>query len=401
MRIATLLFTYNRPIHTSEVLDALSRNTITPEKLYIFHDGKKSNTSEQDWNAVEEVIRRVNWCDCSVITSEKNNGLANSIVSGVNRIFSDYDAIIVLEDDCVPHRLFMKYMTDALYKYIDKKRVYSIGATAEPVEVPDNGYDAYFCGRIRSTGWATWRDRWDSFDKDYEILGRIKKNASLLKWLHVWGQDLEAMLYDNILGKIDSWAVFWALNVISKKGLALTPYHSLINNIGYDLSGIHSGGVKPDLKPMPVDQVDVLLPDEVEAVPNYEKVFAWFFPWFNPIDVNVYYKKVLCKWIDSINKGNHLFDWFIKNNVHNIYIWGMGELGRLVVEELQDKLNIIAIIETIPSTDSCWGIKVISCKDIQEEFDRIVIIPGYDIERIIKLTSEKLANRMICIDQLL
>ena len=56
MKIATILFTYNRPRHAEMVLKNLSKNTILPDKLYIFHDGKKDNTNKEDWNKVENII---------------------------------------------------------------------------------------------------------------------------------------------------------------------------------------------------------------------------------------------------------------------------------------------------------------------------------------------------------
>lgn len=117
MNIATVLFTYSRPEHTKRVLESLSKNTILPDKLYIFHDGIKSTTNVEDWEKVENVIRAVDWCDCDVITSDKNKGLADSVVFGINYAFEKHDAVIVLEDDCVTHRLFIDYMVTSLIKY--------------------------------------------------------------------------------------------------------------------------------------------------------------------------------------------------------------------------------------------------------------------------------------------
>ena len=49
------------------------------------------------------------------------------------------------------------------------------------------------------------------------------------------------MLKDQVLGKNDSWAIRWdAVNFINNK-LCLYPGESLVQNIGFDGSGIHSG----------------------------------------------------------------------------------------------------------------------------------------------------------------
>lgn len=42
MRIATIIFAYNRSYHVGKVIEALEKNTIRPEKLFIFQDGFKN-----------------------------------------------------------------------------------------------------------------------------------------------------------------------------------------------------------------------------------------------------------------------------------------------------------------------------------------------------------------------
>jgi hypothetical protein len=42
-------------------------------------------------------------------------------------------------------------------------------------------------------------------------------------------------------GKNDSWAIRWYASIFLKGGLTLNPSQSLVNNIGHDGSGIHSG----------------------------------------------------------------------------------------------------------------------------------------------------------------
>jgi len=42
-------------------------------------------------------------------------------------------------------------------------------------------------------------------------------------------------------GKNNSWAIRWYASIFLKGGLTLNPAHSLVNNIGHDGSGIHSG----------------------------------------------------------------------------------------------------------------------------------------------------------------
>lgn len=54
VRIGSILFTYHRSEHTRKVIEALSKNDILPEKLYIFQDGIKASTNYDEWLKVNE-----------------------------------------------------------------------------------------------------------------------------------------------------------------------------------------------------------------------------------------------------------------------------------------------------------------------------------------------------------
>lgn len=241
MRIATVVFTYNRSKHTKQVLDGLKQNTILPEKLFIFQDGLKRQEHKKEWIKVNELIHKINWCDTKIIVSAFNKGLSASIISGINEVFKSYDAAIILEDDCVPAANFICFMNQCFEKYKDNKKVYSISGYSWPIELAKKQYDIYGCGRISSWGWGTWKDRWMIYEKDYEIIKKMKQSKELSQNLARWGNDLEDTLVGNVRGICDSWAVFWALNVILKQGICINPYQSLIKNIGMDGTGIHCG----------------------------------------------------------------------------------------------------------------------------------------------------------------
>lgn len=241
MKIATLLFTYHRSYHTGQVISALKRSTVQPQKLFVFQDGLKQGDDGGQWREVNNLINSIDWCDKEVITAEYNKGLANSIVAGINYAFREYDAVIVLEDDCVPTVNFIDFMQQCFEKYKDKKDVYSVSGYSWPITLEKREYDVYGCGRISSWGWGTWKDRWSIYEKDYELVSKMKKEKRTSANLAIWGCDLEDTLVGNVRGVCNSWAVFWALNVISKEGICINPYESFIRNIGMDGTGVHCG----------------------------------------------------------------------------------------------------------------------------------------------------------------
>ena len=67
MKIANLLFVYKRSEHTARVLEALSRNTILPQKLIIFQDGLRDDKDICEWNKVNRLINSIDWCDHEVL----------------------------------------------------------------------------------------------------------------------------------------------------------------------------------------------------------------------------------------------------------------------------------------------------------------------------------------------
>ena len=402
MKIATILFTYNRSEHTRAVLEGLAHSTIMPQKLFIFHDGPKENTNIQEWENVEKVIHSVTWCDVEIHTAKENKGLANSVIDGVNLVMKTYDAVIVLEDDCVPHKMFMEYMQDALWKYADDKRVYSVGGWAWPLELEASETDAYFTGRISSCGWGTWRDRWSQYERDYSLLNRIKKNKEMNERLQIWGYDLESHLVGNITGTCDSWAVFWALKVIEKGGYCLAPYESLITNIGFDGTGVHSGIGGVCLRQRDEENMkEVVLPDNVIATKECKIKFAESRRFVATEEKLRCYNKIFSDWLELRNNQKSILNYFSNRGINKISVWGRGKICEHVLKELNGQVEILSIIESNPKTDRYHNIPVVALQEIPKETQLIVIIPVYDINVIQDKIKNQTGIECIGIDQII
>lgn len=406
MTIATILFTYNRSKHTKQVLEALSKNTILPEKLYIFQDGPKKTTDLEEWQAVSDAINAVSWCDTEIIISDHNRGLANSIKSGISKVLQLYDAVIVLEDDCVSHPQFMEYMIKALEKYKTCKSIYNINASSWPVDVKTNGTDAYFMGRISSWGWGTWKDRWEQFKNDYTMIAQIKRNRDIDKatyeWFNLWGQDVENSLLGNVDGTSDTWAAFWALTVIEKRGYCLSPYESFIQNIGFDNTGVHSKDSQTIKKIRNHKNLsEIILPDKVELVKDYKISFANFCRFTNPAVRNRYYKDVALDLLEINRNKLSIADSLKNKGIQSVAIWGKGRITDYIINELEEKIEIKAITETIPTGYEYRGIPLMKWETLPDEIALIIIIPGFDVDRIKNMIADTIAiEKVIPIDKL-
>lgn len=403
MNIAVLVFAYNRPEHTKKTLDALKQNTILPKKLYIFQDGRKVTTDSEKWNQVNKIIHEVDWCQTELIVSDINKGLADSIVSGINYAFQTNDAVIVLEDDIVTHPQFMEYMIQSLEKYKDEKKVYNINANAFSLNPPPNGVDAYFIKRAFSWGWATWKDRWQNYSRDYRIIARLKQNERLNDEFHFWAADCESYLIGNVTGRCNSWATFWCLNIIEHDGLCLTPYRGFVNNIGFDGSGIHCGtsNEKFRLKTRSFKGIEkISLPDKVEITEGIKAAYDGFFSW-TPRETKLdCYNKILLQFL-RIKNIARIADYLLQNNISKVSVWGRGDICKLLLEAFSGRIDVLAILESKPNLSEYQGIPVKAVCEIPNETQLIICIPVYDIDKIENKIKQYGDYKMIGIDKLL
>ena len=245
-----IVFAYNRPEHLRQTLTALSRNIYADQSvLFIFCDGPKQGAHEdviKKINNVKEIAKQDQWCkEVHIIEAPTNKGLANSIIDGVTEVINQYGKAIILEDDLVTSPFFLKYMNEALEYYESRKSVFSIGANRPPVdkmEIPaDYPYDVFVCLRSYSTGWATWKDRWEQVDWSMDYMDSFLGQPEQVKAFNRAGEDMTKMLIMQRDGKIDSWAMRFGFAHFYQHAIAILPCYSYVDNIGFDGTGIHSG----------------------------------------------------------------------------------------------------------------------------------------------------------------
>ncbi len=239
-----VLFVYNRPCHTEQTLNALMKNDLADQSiLYIYSDGPKENATEEQLKKIQEVrqlIRAKKWCKkVYIIEEEENKGLADSIVDGVTEIVNEYGEIIVLEDDIVTSKGFLKYMNDALKFYEKNEKVFHISAYMYPHHKRLS--HTFFFNLPLCWGWATWKRAWTNYNGDTKQL--ISYFDSQDRWTDFnkfGGKFLEDQLLANQTGKLKTWFIKWHASVMIQGGYCLFPKKSMVNNIGFDSTGVHN-----------------------------------------------------------------------------------------------------------------------------------------------------------------
>lgn len=241
------LFTYNRLEETKQTVEALQNNFLAKQsELFVFSDGPKNKDSIQNVDLIRAYIKTISgFKKITVFESSENKGLANSIISGVTKVFKKYDSVIILEDDLITSANFLNFMNQALSFYNNQSNIFSIsGYTMDISGLEKIEGDFYFGCRASSWGWATWKNRWASVDWEVSNYSKFINNRSDIKRFNKGGSDMTKMLKSQMSGKIDSWAIRFCFQQFLDKKACLFPKISKVQSIGFSEEATHTVGAK-------------------------------------------------------------------------------------------------------------------------------------------------------------
>lgn len=239
------LFTYNRLSETKQTIEALKNNYLAKESdLIIFSDGPKNEDSRFKVEQVRKYIKNAaGFKTVKIIESPVNKGLANSIISGVSKVFENYENVIVLEDDLITKPNFLNFMNDCLVAFESNENIQSINGYSPLIKLK-YAQDIYLHIRTFSWGWATWKRNWNENIFNKQQIREIATKQTLNKFANECGSDVNVMLQNALNDKIDSWYIFWTFDHFIHKHYAIYPMISLVENFGYSKEGTHCNGIQ-------------------------------------------------------------------------------------------------------------------------------------------------------------
>ena len=256
-----VLFTYNRPLHTKLVLDALAENTEAANSiLHVYCDGPKEGESADTLKNISDVKSLVNaesrFKEIRVFEQKINIGLADSIIKGVSETLERFDRLIVLEDDITPSRGFLEYMNNALNLYNHDYQVGCIHGWNYNLDTRNQPESTFFLKGADCWGWATWARSWKNFNPNgQELLDNIYKRGLSFEFNRRGTHQFITMLQDQIDKKNNSWAIRWHASLILANNYCLHPTKPIVKNIGLDNSGVHCGNHSYEQNP--VDYIEL------------------------------------------------------------------------------------------------------------------------------------------------
>ena len=242
-----IIFGFNRAESLRRAAEALLANAEAAESdLFVFVDGPRKDKAGETEKVNEvrkcaESIRGFKSLTCSF--SEQNKGLAPSIISGVTQVINQYGRAIVVEDDLVVSKSFLRYMNEMLDKYESDDRIMQVTGFGCKIKKPaDYSWDVYLNERSNPWSWGSWKDRWDTVDwevRDFpELKGSLKKQLAFCKR----GSDLYSMLRDYMDGKNSSWWIRFNYSMFKQQRYAVCPIRSLVRNEGFTKEATNCNG---------------------------------------------------------------------------------------------------------------------------------------------------------------
>lgn len=240
-----IVFAYKRADKLFHCLSSLNNcYGVKDTDLFVFCDGPKYEKDNQAVSQVRELLEeqreKLLFHDVTYYYSERNKGLANSIIEGVTKIVNLYNTAIVVEDDLVVSRDFLDYMNSALDYFADDMRYGSISAYTLPLKkLKKYSNDIYVTRKGDCWGWGTWKNRWNQVDWEVSDYGLYKKNCFRRWGFNSLQVGLDKMLEKQMNGEVDSWAVRWCYHLYKNHLLTVYPRETRTINIGVDGTGTH------------------------------------------------------------------------------------------------------------------------------------------------------------------
>lgn len=265
-----VMFTYNRARFFEQTYEALSKCPEASEsELFIFSDGPKNESDSIKVGKVRRSIRKAMreraFARMDLIERKTNMGLSPSVIDGVTQIIEKYGKVIVIEDDALVSKHFLKFMNAALDYYEDIDEIGSVAGYTPAIDFPP-GYneDVFTAYRSCSFGWATWKENWEDVDWELKDIQDFFRNRDMVKRLNANGSDRFKRLYKLSKGEGSSWSVRFGAHLVKNNWLTIYPKFSYVINIGVvndSKNTVEDSDMKRVDLEMAIEDFDLVMPE--------------------------------------------------------------------------------------------------------------------------------------------
>ena len=258
--VPILLCVFNRPELTARVFEAIARQK--PKNLLVAADGPRENRPD-DRSLTEQtrrIVERIDW-DCVVQArfSASNLGCRQQVAQAITWGFGQFEQLIILEDDCVPHDSFFPYCRELLEQYAEQTHIMTISGNSYP-SPGTNPYHYRFSKYPLIWGWASWRRAWKHYDLEmkswssvenqHRVLGQYTESSAEREYWH-------SIFTRQHAGEINTWDYSWTYASWLNDGLTILPERNLVSNIGFGNSATHTFDTQSPMANRSTYQVEI------------------------------------------------------------------------------------------------------------------------------------------------
>lgn len=278
LKTPVVILIYNRPELTKQVFNAVRQ--IKPTDIFIVADGPKDENDLQFCLAARQIFDTCNWpVKVHKNYLEKNIGLGDRIISGLDWVFSQVDQAIILEDDCVPHPTFFRYCEELLSYYKDDERVMYISGNNLGQTI-GGSYSYAFTDWTMYWGWATWGRAWQKYNHHLDTWQ--KHTNKLQKFVSPANRTIFNIITGEIQADRSTWDFPWLTDVWQNDSVGIVPVKNLVKNIGFDNHSHNLSNPSSQFAMLPTKAMEFPLKHPISkdstASPAMEKAFFELLP---------------------------------------------------------------------------------------------------------------------------
>lgn len=246
-RNSVTMIIFNRPQLTREVFNQVRK--VKPPRLYVISDGPRTghDSDHENVQLCREIVTRIDWqCEVVRVYSDGNLGCKKRVMTGLDRVFQDEEATIILEDDCVPTEAFFRFCDWGLARYWDDDRIGMISGSNlldyDSRVAHDDRVRAGFSMYINCWGWATWRRVWNEVDQFLSIQELNQSAQPILQskpltrtqrafWIGVFRHSISSRTI---------WDFYLQYEFFENSFVSVYPLYNLVSNVGFSDDATHT-----------------------------------------------------------------------------------------------------------------------------------------------------------------
>lgn len=246
----TLIITYLRPLGVIDILNTLEKQG--PRLVYIAIDGPKNFEDERTQQRYNEIIN--SFTKNGILTFKiwhrsANLGIGASIISAIDWFFSNEASGIIIEDDLIISKDFLKFVEAGLDFFARDNNVFLISGSQFDSDLEDVT-SLFWTNYPIIWGWGTWDIKWKEMRK---LILKKKRIFPLIYLPSVNFFRIGALRTLN--GLIDTWDLPLAFEMRKKRAHCVLPPVNLVSNVGTDNLAEHTKKVEHPLH-LPIRRLD-------------------------------------------------------------------------------------------------------------------------------------------------